>query len=136
MIVTLHGGLSLYTIQMILSFSGLLFSTIMIGTNHDIGVYYPVMTSILGYWFPSPMLLSIKIDSTKITSNPHVMLFGTQCLMSFIVLMFSSIMLYYDGQPSTFLPVITGIVAMWFPHPSLESEPNVNNDLNIGILHA
>jgi hypothetical protein len=120
MIVTLHGGMSVYAIQLLLSFLGIGFSMLMISSNHDVGSYYPVVTSILGYWLPSPILLSMKSDSSKLASNPFVLLFGTQVALSFLTLSFSGLMLYNDGDSAVFLPVITGIVGIWLPHPTLE----------------
>lgn len=120
MIVTLHGGMSVYAIQLLLSFLGIGFSMLMISSNHDVGSYYPVVTSILGYWLPSPILLSMKSESSKLVSNPIVLLFGTQVALSFLTLSFSGLMLYNDGDSAVFLPVITGIVGIWLPHPTLE----------------
>ncbi len=129
MIITLHGGMSVYTIQLSLSFLGLFFSMVMISSNHDVGTYLPMMTSIVGYWLPSPILLSMKTDSTKITTNPIILLFSTQVLLSCFTLLFSCTMLYYDGDAAVFLPVITGIVAIWLPHPSL-NELTQNSEFN------
>jgi hypothetical protein len=48
------------------------------------------------------------------------LLFGTQVMLSFMTLCFSGIMLYHEGDSATYLPVITGIVGIWLPHPTLE----------------
>lgn len=143
MIVTLHGGISVYAIQLLLSFLGMGFSMLMITSNHDAGSYYPVVTSILGYWLPSPILLSLKSDSSKLVSNPIVLLFGTQVFLSFLTLCFSGAMLFYDGESETYLPVITGVVAIWLPHPTLgESSDDLMShdgdfsDIDAHILNA
>lgn len=134
MIVTLHGGISLYAMQLALSFFGLIFSMLMISTDHDVGTYFPLMTGIVGYWFPSPILLSLKSDSKKIMSNPMVLLFLTQTSLSFLCLLFSCVMLYYDGNPSIYLPVISTVVTIWLPHPSLTQQDE--NTMNNAVPHS
>ena len=43
-----------FTMQTLFSFTALLFCCIMLGTGNDPSYYLPVLTSIIGYWLPSP----------------------------------------------------------------------------------
>jgi len=52
-------------------------------------------------------------------------------------------MLYYDGKSETYLPVITGVVAIWLPHPTLEEskDDSMSHDCDLSefdthILHV
>ena len=46
---------ALFLVQSLVSMLGLGFSAGMLITDHDAGVYLPVMTSIIFFWCPSPL---------------------------------------------------------------------------------
>lgn len=56
----------LFMCQVVFSLIFVIFSIIMLATGHDTSVYLPILTSIAGYWTPSPRLNSA---ATMITSQ-------------------------------------------------------------------
>lgn len=55
------GGLTcpVFTIQLVVSMTGLVLSTGMLMAGRDPAVYLPVLTSIIGYWLPAPQRLPV-----------------------------------------------------------------------------
>jgi len=107
-----NANFAVFGMQFFMSFMGLTFTMVMIGAGKNIEVYAPVMTSIVAYWLPSPL------QGWRLNTRPDLLLLGSQSLISTTTLVFSGTMLFFGGQTSVFLPIVTSIMAYWLPNPT------------------
>lgn len=124
---------AVFGMQFVMSFMGLTFTMLMISTGRDADIYMPVMTSIVGYWLPSPVRSLVSDRGT----NSHLLVFATQAAMSMMTLVFSGYMLYFNAETTVFLPIVTSILAYWLPNPNyLEQKPAAvdTSDLDVALL--
>lgn len=124
----------LFTMQFLMSFMGLSFSMMMTVSTKRYDIYLPVMTSIVGYWLPSPMLLV----NSPYGKNTHNFIFITQATMSMCALIFCGSVLYLGEQTEIFLPIMTGVMAYWLPCPTLTNPVRLGldaDDLNAALLN-
>lgn len=121
-----NAPLAVFSLQSIMSILGLGFAVTMIAKTDQDEVYVPVMTSIVGFWLPSP-LASV---TSKLTTSPLMYVFFMQSIVCSLVLLFCGSMLLLGGQTSIFLPIITGVMSYWLPSPVLQSLSTTSNNNN------
>lgn len=110
-----NAPLAVFSLQSIMSILGLAFAVTMIVKTEKDEVYVPVLTSIVGFWLPSP-LASV---TSKITTSPAMYVFLMQSIICSLVLLFCGTMLLLGSPTSIFLPIITGVMAYWLPSPAM-----------------
>lgn len=56
--------LDTYTVQLVVSMSGLALSAVMLLSGSDPAIYVPVAASIIGYWLPAPRRAAVAADTS------------------------------------------------------------------------
>ena len=65
-------GTTVFRVQAGFSFSVLVFCMVMLATNKNPTYYLPIMTSIIGYWLPSPSYRGSKPVLPKMPKVPAI----------------------------------------------------------------
>ena len=126
--MTFDSQYAMFFMQFTMSFLGMSFSMFMITSGKQIDIYASILTSVVGYWLPSP----VRLVSTA-GNNREMATFAVQSLISMSTLVFSGYMLSIQDETSVFLPIFTSILAYWLPNPTFTIK---TRDLDEALLDS